>query len=77
MDYYSYIWLEEPIVSGLISHSGTAFLLSPKSQDEARMRFYQASANVGCGDSGNVLDCHAQQKPSGASRRYWTDPTSP
>lgn len=57
VDYYSFIWLQDPIVSGLISQSGTAFSFNPNTAEQSTAYFYQASSNLGCGDAGDVLEC--------------------
>jgi len=57
VDYYSYIWTDDPIVHGLISQSGTAFSFTPNSQNMSTTSFYNASSILGCDGSGDVLDC--------------------
>lgn len=57
VDYYSFAWLHDPIVSGLISHSGTALSFVPDSREQSTAAFYRVSSIVGCGDSGDVLAC--------------------
>ena len=61
VDYYSYAWTQDPIVSGLISHSGTVFSFTPNSPELSAKYFYNVSATLGCGtagdDSKSVVDC--------------------
>lgn len=57
VDYYSYIWTQDPIVHGLISQSGTAFSFTPNSLEQSRASFYNASSALGCGGAANVLNC--------------------
>ena len=56
VDYYSYAHLEDPIVSGLISHSGTARSWAPNTPEFARESFLTAAASLGCSGS-NVVAC--------------------
>ncbi|KAK5139307.1 hypothetical protein LTR04_003702, partial [Oleoguttula sp. CCFEE 6159] len=57
VDYYSYAYPQDPIVAGLISHSGTALSFNPNMPNMSATYWYQASSLLGCGDSGNNLDC--------------------
>ncbi|KAJ5083463.1 Carboxylesterase type B [Penicillium angulare] len=50
VDLYSYAWADNPIVSGLISHSGTALSYLPSTPEQAADAFFQASKMLGCGD---------------------------
>ncbi|KAK1149584.1 hypothetical protein N8T08_005133 [Aspergillus melleus] len=65
VDYYSYIWTEKPLVSGLISHSGTALSLKPNTAEESASYFYHVSKTLDCGDSSadveEVVKCLRQQ----------------
>lgn len=53
VDYYSYAWTQDPIVSGLISHSGTALSFTPNSPDQSAKYFYNVSGTLGCGGPGS------------------------
>lgn len=57
VDFWSYAWTEEPIVSGLISHSGTVFSFEINTQELALRHWYNASSLLGCGSSGDVMPC--------------------
>jgi carboxylesterase type B len=57
VDYYSYAYTKDPIVSGLISHSGTALSLIPNTPEISAANWYTLSNTLGCGSSGNVLPC--------------------
>lgn len=57
VDYWSYAWTQDPIVSGLISHSGTAFSFPINSRELAEQHWYSTSSLLGCGSSGDVMDC--------------------
>jgi carboxylesterase type B len=61
VDYYSYAWVEDPIVSGLISMSGTAASFSPNSPSLSESYFFNTSSTLGCGSSGDVLACMQSQ----------------
>lgn len=53
VDYYSYAWKSDPIVAGLISHSGTALSFNPNNMTYALSIFYNVSETLGCGGAGN------------------------
>ena len=57
VDYYSYAWKKDPIVAGLISHSGTALSFYPNTPDMSASYWYAASTLLGCGSSGDVMHC--------------------
>ncbi|KAI1854333.1 hypothetical protein JX265_012502 [Neoarthrinium moseri] len=68
VDYYSFAWKDEPIVAGLISHSGTSLSFNPNSQEYAQRIFFNVSQAVGCGgpddDSDTVVNCVRQANSS-------------
>lgn len=55
VDFWSYV--QDPIVTGLISHSGTAFSFPINSKELAEQHWYNASAMLGCGSTGDVMPC--------------------
>ncbi|KAM5477091.1 hypothetical protein MauCBS54593_000362 [Microsporum audouinii] len=57
VDAYSYAYRHDPIVSGLIAHSGTIFSFPLNSRELAARNWYNASSFVGCGSEGDVLAC--------------------
>ncbi|KAF9889911.1 hypothetical protein FE257_006783 [Aspergillus nanangensis] len=59
VDYYTYAWRENPLVSGLISHSGTALSFQPNTPEESKGYFDQVVEAVGCGDeeSEGAVEC--------------------
>jgi hypothetical protein len=66
VDYYSYAWVQNPIVSGLISHSGDALSFVPNTPEQSAAFFSNVSGSLGCGDatSGDVnavVSCVRQQ----------------
>lgn len=66
VDYYSQAWADKPLVSGLISHSGTSLSFVPNTAKESASYFYTASNLLGCGnqtsDPEEVVKC-VRQKP--------------
>ncbi|KAL9036167.1 MAG: hypothetical protein Q9180_004452 [Flavoplaca navasiana] len=61
VDYYSFAWKEDPIVAGLISHSGTSLSFNPNTVEYAQRIWYNVSQTIGCGgsnvDTAAVLSC--------------------
>lgn len=60
VDYYSYTYKQDPIVAGLISHSGTALSFKPNTPDFSQNSFLSAASMLGCSGS-NVLACMREQ----------------
>jgi cholinesterase len=63
VDLWSYAYTEEPLVAGMISHSGTVFSFQINSEELATRHWYNASALLGCGSSGDVMPC-MRKKPA-------------
>ncbi len=61
VDYWSYAYREDPIVSGLISHSANALSFSINAPDLAARNWYNVSSSLGCGKSGDVMACMRRQ----------------
>lgn len=61
VDYWSYAYRDDPIVSGLISHSGNAFSFPINPRDLAQQHWYNVSSSLGCGDAGDVMACMRRQ----------------
>ena len=57
VDYWSYAYVKEPIVSGFIENSGNAFSFGLNSNELALAHWYNASSLLGCGSSGDVMPC--------------------
>ncbi|OAX81978.1 hypothetical protein ACJ72_03681, partial [Emergomyces africanus] len=57
VDYHSYAYPDDPIVSGLIPMAGTALSMKPNTMDQSKKYWYTAASALGCGDSGDVMDC--------------------
>lgn len=58
VDYYNYAWYHDPIVKGLIMHSGSVFATGT-SKDPSHTNFTFVAQNVGCGSlsAGDELEC--------------------
>ncbi|KAL8821173.1 MAG: hypothetical protein Q9223_000735 [Gallowayella weberi] len=48
VDYFSYAYRHDPIVAGLISHSGTALSFQPNTPNFTESSFLSAAATLGC-----------------------------
>ncbi|ODH52885.1 hypothetical protein GX48_01079 [Paracoccidioides brasiliensis] len=64
VDYYSYAYTNDPIVSGLISMAGTALSMKPNTMKQSARYWYTAALALGCGGRGDVLDCMRSKSPS-------------
>lgn len=57
MDYYSYAYPDDPIVAGLISHSGTAFSFTPNTLEYSQSSFLKTAELLGCTGPKDVVAC--------------------
>lgn len=58
VDYFSFAWRDDPIVAGLISHSGTSLSFDPNTKEYAQALFFNVSQAVGCGtDPATAVAC--------------------
>lgn len=57
VDFWSYAYTQDPIITGLISHSGNAFSFPTNSEELAARHWFNASATLGCGSVGDVMAC--------------------
>lgn len=63
VDYYSYAWLDDPIVAGFIEQSGTALAFTTPASNDTQVdsAWYTVSQNLGCGnassDASELLIC--------------------
>jgi len=57
VDNWSYAFQEDPIVKGLISQSGNVFSFPLNTTELAADNWYAVSAQLGCGRSGDTVDC--------------------
>jgi len=56
VDIYAYSYQDDPIVAGIISHSGTALSFVSNSADYSQKRFLELASELGC-TSGDVVAC--------------------
>ena len=57
VDYWSYAYVKDPIVSGFIESSGNAFSFGLNSNQIALQHWYNVSELLGCGSKGDTLPC--------------------
>jgi carboxylesterase type B len=69
VDYYAHAWAEDPIVAGLISHSGTSLSFVPNTAEESTSYFYTVSKILGCG----CADSDADELIKRVRQRPFTD----
>jgi carboxylesterase type B len=68
VDYWSFAWKKDPIVSGLIPMSGTSLSFLPNTPEYSQSLWYNVSQTVGCGgpsnDPAKVLSCVQSKEAS-------------
>lgn len=57
VDWWSYAYEKDPIVHGLMSTSGNAFSFPMNAPAKQEANWYNLSAAVGCGSSGDTISC--------------------
>ncbi|KAL9010263.1 MAG: hypothetical protein Q9173_004782 [Seirophora scorigena] len=57
IDYWSFAYVDEPIASGYIEHSGNALSFGLNSNELALEHWYNISSLMGCGEEGDTLPC--------------------
>jgi hypothetical protein len=57
VSYWPYVYLTDYIVAGLIAHSRGVFSFPVNTPELAAENWYNASALLGCGSEGDVMDC--------------------
>lgn len=65
VDYWSFAYVDESIVSSFISHSGNALSFPLNAENLTTSNWYNVLAQLGGGSSGNATTCMREQK--------WTD----
>ncbi|KAK5954473.1 hypothetical protein OHC33_004195 [Knufia fluminis] len=60
VDWWSYAYQEDPIVHGHISHSGNAFSFPLNLPNVTLKNWYNVTAQLGCGSTGETLECMRQ-----------------
>ena len=61
VDYLAYAYADDPIVHGFIQESGNAFSFPLNNISTTLRNWYNVSAELGCGSSGETIDCMRQQ----------------
>lgn len=65
VDYFAFAWRDNPIVAGLISHSGTSLSFNPNTEAYAQSLFSNVSQAIGCGsDAAAAVTCVQQADAS-------------
>lgn len=57
VDYWAYAYRDDPIVAGIISHSGTALSFIPNRVEYSRSIYNNVSSTLGCGNGIDSLSC--------------------
>ncbi|KAL8995953.1 MAG: hypothetical protein Q9169_004426 [Polycauliona sp. 2 TL-2023] len=57
VDYWSFAYIDDPLVSGYIQHSGNAFSFGLNNNELAVRHWYDVSELLGCGREGDMLPC--------------------
>lgn len=57
VDYWSFAYVDDPIVSGFVQHSGNSLSFGLNSNELALENWYNISSLLGCGDEGDTLPC--------------------
>lgn len=57
VDYWAYAYQQNPIVAGMISHSGTALSFIPNTLEYSQLIYNNVSSTVGCADGTDTLSC--------------------
>jgi carboxylesterase type B len=61
VDYWAYAYQQDPIVAGMISHSGTALSYTPNTPEYSQSIYHNVSITLGCGNSTETLSCLRQK----------------
>ncbi|KAF2106166.1 carboxylesteras-like protein [Lophiotrema nucula] len=77
VDWWSYAYKEDPIVHGLMSQSGNAFSFPLNTPQKQQANWYNLSTTLGCGSSGDTLECMRQQPWQTISTAVSKIPASP
>jgi cholinesterase len=77
VDWWSYAYRHDPIVHGLMSTSGNAFSFPINTPQKQVNNWYTLSDSLGCGSSGDTLDCMRKQPWESISLAVSKVPPSP
>ncbi len=61
VDYLAYAFADDPIVHGFIQESGNVFSFPLNNMSTTLGNWYNVSSELGCGSSGDTIDCMRQQ----------------
>ncbi|OJJ46499.1 hypothetical protein ASPZODRAFT_66278 [Penicilliopsis zonata CBS 506.65] len=61
VDYWAYAWPEDPIVAGIISHSGTSLSFEVNSADLSAQHWADLTGLLGCNTTADALACMKEQ----------------
>lgn len=75
--YQAYTHPDDPIVAGYIMESGTPHSWNPLTPSLAAQHWYNASATLGCGSSGDVLSCMQAQNMTAVLAAFAKVPFDP
>lgn len=56
-DWWSVAYKDDPLISGIISESGNAFSFPLNAPEQQTKNWYNVSATLGCGSSGDTVAC--------------------
>jgi hypothetical protein len=56
-DWWTFAYQDKPLISGIISESGSAFSFPLNTREQQMRNWYNVSATLDCGAFGNTLDC--------------------
>tara|TARA_R110002003_G_scaffold96_28_gene7649 strand:- start:14790 stop:15803 length:1014 start_codon:yes stop_codon:yes gene_type:complete len=77
VDWWSYAYMKNPIVHGLISTSGNAFSFPMNAPQKQKDNWYSLSELLGCGSSGDTVACMRKQPWEAISAAVSKIPPSP
>jgi carboxylesterase type B len=75
--YLAYAYPNDPIVNGYIMESGTPHSWMPLTPALAAQHWYNASSTLGCGTSGDVLNCMQSKNMSAVLAAFAKVPYDP
>lgn len=56
-DWWTFAYQDKPLINGIISESGNAFSFPLNTREQQTKNWYNVSATLGCGASGDTVDC--------------------
>lgn len=77
VDWWSYAYMRDPIVHGIMSTSGNAFSFPMNTAQKQKENWLTLASSLGCGVSNNTLDCMRKQPWEAISKAVSRIPPSP